>query len=193
MSTAPKIHCRVVTPFFIIVIVALLLGGCSTGTHLERNFISSSPSPQRGMSVLVVPFHNLTVHPEAGTAVARLMATELYRAGVFSVQESPLLNAQQPVGNSALNEPVAMARAAGADAVLSGAVTEYGYRRGFRKQPVVGVDVRLIRTDGTVLWAESASEAGSAYLGRDSLTEAAQRLVMRIVQTLSQNMVEGKQ
>ncbi len=179
--------------FVLFAVAALWLSGCTTGSHLERNFISNSPPPQRDGSVLVVPFQNLTVHPKAGVAVAKIVATELYKEGLFSVQESPLLNAAQPVGNHSTDEPVAMARAAGADAVLIGSVTEYGYRYGFRKQPVVGISVRLIRTDGAVLWAASASEVGSAYLGRDSMTEAAQRVVMRLVQELSQQMMEGKQ
>ena len=176
------------------VVVAFLLAGCSASSHLERNFINSSPPPQHDMSVLVVPFQNLTVHSGAGVVVARLAATELYQAGLFTVHESPLLNAAQTAGaSSGVDDPVAMARAAGSDAVLTGSVIEYGYRYGFRKQPVVGADIRLIRTDGSVLWAGSASEAGSAYLGRDSATEAAQRMVMRMVQMLEQKMVERKQ
>ncbi|HHS83455.1 MAG TPA: hypothetical protein ENK38_00815 [Gammaproteobacteria bacterium] len=169
------------------------LAGCTTGSHLERSFINNSPPPQRDMSVLVVPFQNLTVHPNAGTAVAKLIATELYKDGIFTVQESPLLDTVQSAGNHLAEEPVAMARAAGADVVLTGSVTEYGYRYGFRKQPVVGITIRLIRTDGTILWAASASEVGSAYLGKDSVTEAAQRVVMRLVQGLSQLMMEDKQ
>ncbi len=171
--------------------VVLWLAGCATGSHLERDYISDSPSPQRHMSVLVLPFQNLTVHPKAGVALAGIMATELRKEGIFEIQESPLLEGGDDDSVSAA--PIAMARAAGTDAVLLGFVTEYGYRYGFRKQPVVGIDLRLIRTDGTVLWAASASEAGSAYLGRDSVTEAAQRLVMRLVQRLSEQMMtEGK-
>ncbi len=179
-------------PLSLLGIVLFGMIGCSTGSHLERDYISDSPSPQRQMSVLVIPFRNLTVHPNAGLALARLMATELRKEGVFDVRESPRLESGSdgPIPD----EPVAMARAAGVDAVLLGFVTEYGYRYGFRKQPVVGIDLRLIRTDGTVLWAASASEAGSAYLGRDSVTEAAQRMVMRLVQRLSEQMMtEGEQ
>ncbi len=172
--------------------MALWLAGCSTGSHLERDYISDSPAPQRHMKVLVPPFRNLTVHPKAGIALAGILATELRKQGVFDIEESPLL--ENGSDGSASDNPLAMARAAGADAVLVGFVTEYGYRYGFRKQPVVGVDIRLVRTDGTVLWAVSASEAGSAYLGRDSVTEAAQRLVMRLVKKLSEQMMtEGKQ
>ncbi len=169
-----------------------LLAGCSTGSHLERSYVSESPSPQRQMSVLIVPFRNLTIHPNAGVAVAGLMATELRKEGIFDLQESPLLSSGGTDPN--FGDPLAMARTAGVDAVLLGFVTEYGYRYGFRKQPVVGVDVRLVRTDGTVLWAASASEAGSAYLGRDSVTEAAQRLIMRLVRELSEQLkMEGGQ
>jgi len=172
--------------------MALWLAGCSTGSHLERDYISDSPAPQRHMKVLVPPFRNLTVHPKAGVALAGILATELRKQGIFDIQESLILEGGGD--GSASDDPLSMARAAGADAVLVGFVTEYGYRYGFRKQPVVGIDLRLVRTDGTVLWAVSASEAGSAYVGRDSVTEAAQRLVMRLVQRLSEQMTtEGKQ
>ncbi len=193
MTSGMNKCCYKAVSFILVVLAAFWLTGCSTGSHLERNFVNSSPPPQRGMSVLVVPFQNLTVHPKAGVAVARLVATELYKEGLFSIQESPLLNTAQSVDNHPAEEPVAIARASGADVVLTGSVTEFGYRYGFRKQPVVGISVRLIRTDGTILWAASASEVGSAYLGRDSATEAAQRLVMRLVQGLSQHMMEDKQ
>lgn len=180
--------CRSVVPLLLLAVLA----GCSTGFHLERGFINSSPAPQLGMSVLVVPFQNLTTHPGAGQAVARIMAAEMYQEGLFTVQEAPSLSMEQPPEDGPVAEAVAQARAAGADAVLSGSVTEYDYRRGFRKQPVVGASIRLVRTDGTVLWAVSASEAGSAYLGRDSLTGAAQRMAMRLVQALALTMKEEK-
>ncbi len=171
-------------------VLLLLLAGCSTGFHLERGFVNSSPAPQRGMSVLVVPFHNLTTHPGAGVAMGRIMAAELYQQGLFTVQESPSLEQEGVSGDDPGSDAVVQARVVGADAVLSGSVTEYGYRQGFRKQPVVGISLRLIRTDGTVLWAASASEAGNAYLGRDSLTGAAQRMAMRLVDSLALTMKE---
>ena len=104
-----------------------------------------------------------------------------------------MFNSAQPASNRSVDEPVAMARAAGADAVLTGSVTEYGYRYGFRKQPVVGVNIRLIRTDGTVLWAASVSGVGSAWPGKDSLTGTAQRTTMRMVESLSKKIMEGNQ
>ncbi|HFC54144.1 MAG TPA: hypothetical protein ENJ43_06890 [Gammaproteobacteria bacterium] len=177
---------------YAVALLLLLLAGCSTGFHLERGFVNSSPAPQRGMSVLVVPFRNLTTHPGAGLAMGRIMAAELYQQGVFAVHEAPGLNMEREPKHGPVAEAVAQARAAGADAVLSGSVTEFDYRRGFRKQPVVGVSIRLVRTDGTVLWAVSATETGNAYLGRDSLTGAAQRMAMRLVQALALTMKEEK-
>ncbi len=176
----------------IAVLLFFAVAGCSTGSHMERGFVNSSPAPQRGMSILVTPFQNLTTHPGAGSAMARIMAAELYQEGQFSVQEAPVLSVERGREELPAGDAVALARAAGADAVLSGSVTEFDYRRGFRKQPVVGISVRLVRTDGTVLWAASGSEAGSAYLGRDSLTGAAQRMAMRLVQGLASSMREDK-
>ncbi len=175
------------------VMIVLWLGGCSGNSHLERSFVSNAPVPAHNMRVLVVPFRNLTVYPGAGVTIARFSATELYKKRIFTVQEFPMFSSAQPARNRSVDEPVTVARAAGADAVLTGSVTEYGYRYGFRKQPVVGIDIRLIRTDGTVLWAASVSGVGSVWPGKDSLTGTAQRTVMRMVESLSNRTMEGNQ
>ncbi len=184
----PGSTCRVAG---LIVAAVLLLAGCSSGSHLQRQYIGSAPPPQPDMRVLIVPFQNYTAHPGAGGYIARLAATELYKERLFVIQELSSGGASQSGGNRRIGDPVAAARAAGADAVLSGSVMEYGYRYGLRKQAVVGITMRLTRTDGAVLWAVSTSRTGSVYLGRDSASRVAQQAVMSTVQSLSRQMGES--
>lgn len=182
--------------------VGLLLAGCSFGRINSRDFAQPGAALPAGSTVAVLPFENLTNHPNAGQIAADIVSTELYGVdGLRSMDAARVrsrLSAAKPAGVDAATAAVADApadaapldaqaagRTLGVDAVLAGSVSEYGYQHGLREEPVVGLNARLVRTsDGAVLWTSSQSEAGRGYFSRDSVNNVAQRVVTRMIDSL---------
>lgn len=173
--------------------VALVGTGCSNNTGETQEVAQPTDAvvaPQ--MRVAVLPFENLTNFASAGTIAPQLITTELYRARLFSLME------ETAVRRALFDNKVDMTRLAessyaqevgrtlGADAVVVGSVSEYGYQHGLREEPTVGFNARLVRSaDGKVLWAASISEVGRGFFTRDSVNEVGQRVAARLVAGLS--------
>lgn len=178
--------------------VGLLLAGCGFGRINSRDFAQPGAVLPAGSTVAVLPFENLTNHPNAGQIAADIVSTELYGVdGLRSMDASRVrsrLSAAKPAGDAAATDAPADAappdaqaagRTLGVDAVLSGSVSEYGYQHGLREEPVVGLNARLVRSsDGAVLWTSSQSEAGRGYFSRDSVNNVAQRVAARMIDSL---------
>nr|WP_222530644.1 hypothetical protein [Azospirillum sp. 412522] len=177
----------------------LLLAGCSFGRINSRDFAQPGGALPAGSSVAVLPFENLTNHPNAGQIAADIVSTELYGVeGIRTVEVGRVrsrLSAGKPPADAAAStdgqpdaapaDAQAAGRTLGVDAVLAGSVSEYGYQHGLREEPVVGLNARLVRTsDGAVLWTSSQSEAGRGYFSRDSVNNVAQRVVTRMIDSL---------
>ncbi|MBP2300614.1 hypothetical protein [Azospirillum picis] len=181
----------------------VLLAGCSVGRINSRDFSSPGGGLPAGATIAVLPFENLTNHPNAGQIAADLVSTELYgQAGIRAVDTGrvrarlaaakpatgPAADASADAGSPAEGAPVdaqAAGRLLGVDAVLAGSVSEYGYQHGLREEPVVGLNARLVRSsDGVVLWTSSQSEAGRGWFSRDSVNNVAQRVVTRMIESL---------
>lgn len=182
-----------------LLLAGLLLAGCSVGRINSRDFAQPGAALPAGATVAVLPFENLTNHPNAGQIAADLVSTELYGLGGVRTMEAgrirSRLSAQRPADAASPGAPEAQAdapldvqaagRALGVDAVLAGSVSEYGYQHGLREEPVVGLNARLVRvSDGAVLWTSSQSEAGRGYFSRDSVNNVAQRVVTRMIDSL---------
>ena len=161
---------------------------------MARNFVSSGPI-HAALTVAVVPFENLTNHPNAGIIVAELLATELYHQGTFRLMEGTELRRQlegRDIDLAKVGVTMAagqLAAGLGVDAVVVGSVSEYGYQHGLHEEPTVGINLRLVSAcDGEVLWAASHSETGGGVLRRDSVNEAAQRAVLEMVVELNRRL-----
>ncbi|RTR22575.1 hypothetical protein EJ903_06615 [Azospirillum griseum] len=172
-------------------LLAAGLAGCSVGRTTSRDFARAGDSLAPGASVAVLPFENLTNHPNAGQIAADLLSTELYGLNLYRVAESSRVRNQMAaarIDSEKLTDAThaqALGRTLGADAVVIGSVSEYGYQHGLREEPVVGLNARLVRTaDGVVLWASSQSAAGRGYFTRDSVNNVAQQVVARMVNGL---------
>ncbi len=178
--------------------VGLMLAGCSFGRINSRDFAQPGAVLPAGSTVAVLPFENLTNHPNAGQIAADIVSTELYGVeGIRSMDASRVrsrLSAAKPAGDATATDTPADAappdaqaagRTLGVDAVLAGSVSEYGYQHGLREEPVVGLNARLVRSsDGAVLWTSSQSEAGRGYFSRDSVNNVAQRVAARMIDSL---------
>lgn len=184
----------------------LLLAGCSFGRINSRDFAQPGAVLPAGSTVAVLPFENLTNHPNAGQIAADIVSTELYGVeGLRSMDAARVrsrLSAAKPIGDASATavtdtpadtapadtaplDAQAAGRTLGVDAVLTGSVSEYGYQHGLREEPVVGLNARLVRSsDGAVLWTSSQSEAGRGYFSRDSVNNVAQRVVTRMIDSL---------
>lgn len=181
----------------------LLLAGCSFGRINSRDFAQPGGALPAGSTVAVLPFENLTNHPNAGQIAADIVSTELYGVeGLRTVEAGRVrsrLSAGKPAADAASAgaapadgqpdaaplDAQAAGRTLGVDAVLAGSVSEYGYQHGLREEPVVGLNARLVRvSDGAVLWTSSQSEAGRGYFSRDSVNNVAQRVATRMIDSL---------
>ena len=182
----------------VVALAAPGLSGCGVQTGVKAlfngdpaDFASPEARTAAGAALAVLPFENLTTHQNAGAILADLLTTELYRLGSLRVMESSrtrslLAGAYGEAdgrGESAYAQEVG--RKLGVQMVLMGSVSEYGYQYGLREEPVVGVNMRLVRvSDGAVVWATSESDIGSGFWSRESVNEVAQRVARRSAERL---------
>lgn len=143
-------------------VLLLSLGGCST--------LSSTPSVTVAgdQAIVLLPFENLSVTPQADTRLRRLVETRLRRSGVgdIYVYEST----QQPTLKALLNprrqmdDATRWANTQGARYAFTGTVHEWQYKGGADREPVVGVTLSLIDLNsGDVLWQANAARTGWGY------------------------------
>lgn len=177
------------------VLAVFSVAACAGSVREGRDFVDPAISTTLAGTVAVIPFENLTNHPNAGLIAAQLMSTELYDRGVFELQEESKtrkLLAELKIDPARLTDIAAAQQAAGlleVDALVIGSVSEFGYQHGLREEPVVGLNARLISgKTGRVLWVSSHSAAGSGYLSRSSLNATAQRVVSAMVAPLAESM-----
>jgi polysaccharide biosynthesis protein PelC len=176
---------RLVTWLGFVVTLSACVGG-----QQSVDFVGGAPAVEQ-LRIAVMPLENLTNFPRAGVIVSELLATELYQQKIFElVENSEVRRTMSGLTDSAdapdlAIAPARIAEALAVQAVLTGTVSEYGYQHGLHEEPVVGINLRLIRTsDQTVIWAASHSTTGSGYFSRDSVNAAAQRVIKTMVSTL---------
>jgi TolB-like protein len=137
-----------------------------------------------GLKVVVLPFSNLTTTPDAGKSVTALFVSEVNVRHPFILIDFPdpdLLSGKVDPATGSV--PVGLRRrikaSTGADAVLSGTVTEFEYRVGGTSRPVVGMSWTLVSMGtGRVLWAASVSRMGSCFWTcRDTVSGLARNLI----------------
>jgi len=173
-------------------LLAAAVAACAGNVREGRDFVDPGVAAAATAKVAVLPFENLTNHPNAGLIAAQLMMTELYDRGLFQVQEETRtrkLLAELKIDPAHLTDIAAAQQAAGlleVDALVIGSVSEFGYQHGLREEPVVGLNARLVDgKTGAVLWASSHSATGGGYLDRSSLNATAQKVISAMVGPLA--------
>lgn len=176
--------------------VTILTAACSAQSE-RVDFVHASSALHSNMRVAVLPFENLTDHPNAGIIAAQLFSSELYRRRLFrQTEESDVRRrlVQRDIDVERLQDSTfaqAAAQGLGVDAVLVGSVSDYGYQRGLREDPSVGLNIRLVASrNGEVLWAASYSSTGGGAFARESANQLAQELIARMVDALARRMGE---
>lgn len=157
-------------------VAILLLDGCSTS-----GFRSSEPIDH--MSVLLLPFKNLTSTPEAGKTISALFVSSITVShAMYLASASPATSkdiakiAESGTLPNSILESLARDHI---DAVLFGNVTEYEYRSGLSTEPVVGFTWKMLSTKtGSTIWTGAVSRVDSCFwVCHDTLAEFGKTLV----------------
>lgn len=165
--------------FLLVLCLGVVFSACSTGSEIRSGLLPGSGAP---LSVLVLPFLNLTTTPDAGKAVTTILTSELLRRQDLRVVPASSMPVPIPEGVSAINIPASLRdrlKSMGVDSLLSGSVMEYAYRSELESEPVVGIN--WVMTDlrtGQVLWSVALSGVGSCFLGcSQTLTSLSGKLI----------------
>lgn len=166
------------------IFMIFFVSACSSTSENHSGQIPVSNAP---LSVLILPFSNLTTTPDAGKSVTTIMTSSLIREASLRVVSSDSIPFAIPAGVSAINIPAGLRdrlRSFGVESLLSGSVIEYGYRSQLESEPVVGVTWMMTNlVTGKVLWSVRASGVGSCFLGcSQTLTSLSGKLIRREVE-----------
>lgn len=177
-------------PIGLAILFSLAIAGCAT---TGAGFISPNTDLSR-LKVVVLPFANLTTTPDAGKAVTALFLSELQIRQPFSIlplSQDTLSGIRLSHTEDSISPDIRLRlrSTTGADAALTGVVTEFEYRIGGTTRPVAGLSWSLIslRT-GRILWSANASRMGSCFwscrqtlsgLARDLIDEKLRKLGTR--------------
>lgn len=165
----------------LLLIGTLVFGGCGTAPY-------HNSEPIEHMSVLVLPFKNLTATPEAGKTISALFVSSitLHHAMYLSSANYQIMKDVAKIGESgtlpnSILEPLAKDHI---DAVLFGNVTEYEYRSGLSTEPVVGFTWKMISTKtDRIIWTGAVSKVDTCFwLCHDTLAEFGKELVDKEVE-----------
>jgi len=174
--------------------------GCASGGGADPYLRPSGPAgievyvaPGAGAvkTVAVLPFKAET--ELIGNSVADMVMTQLLRSGKYAVMERSRLNqvlgeTELAVAGLADSKLADLGAMAGADAIVTGTVEEYGTVavRG-KALPNVALSVRLVDgASGKILWSvEGTARAGS---GGATVSQQARDLVRRMMVELYQRL-----
>lgn len=173
------------------VVVSLLLTGCAA----RSNFVASGAAGKLRQPVAVVPFDNLSGHPEAGEIVADLFQDELYEVRgadlevVSPEKVASLAEKLEPHQHS----PAKLGELLGAGAVVVGRVNEFAYKHVLGEDPAVSISVRLVDVEtGDVLWNAALSRTGRcSWLKQDSLGRLTHDMCHEMARWLSNALKPG--
>ncbi len=154
-------------------VIVLLLGmtaGCST--------LTSTPavSVDAAQGWVLLPINNLSDTPQADSQALIMLETQLRTHGVQQIAAyAPLQNVSlrtllNPVRQ--LDDAMEWARKSGYRYGLTGTINEWNYRSGADKEPVVGMNMKLVDiSTGEVLWQANAARTGWGYASLPALAD----------------------
>lgn len=165
-------------------IALLMAAGCANsyeGDHMAQ----ARKEIREKMVVAVVPFQSPAEAPGAGLAVADVLANEVYALGGYVLVTPEVAAARTAAREGEALPPEEAGRMIGAAYILTGMVTEYGYRYGVGEQPAVGVTARLIEAEtGKVLWSATRARTGSGWVREESLGLTVSRVCRELARSL---------
>ncbi|MBF0431476.1 MAG: hypothetical protein HQK83_09370 [Fibrobacteria bacterium] len=160
----------------------------------HRSFLKTDYKPAAVGLVVVYPFENLSTHPGGGDITTANFITELRSTTAFSILDASFLAQKKieiegeslekiEVSQLSLEEKIKQAAAANADAIITGKVTEFKYKKGLGEEPVVGLNVQMIQLKTReVIWSASISVTGGFMSwSEQSLNNYSQKAVKHLV------------
>ncbi len=176
-------------PFFFL-FTWLFISGC---IH-HRSFLNASYKPASVGLVVVFPFENLSTHPNGGDITTANFITELRSSTPFSILDASFLEQKQlevegeplekiDVSQLSLEEKIKRAASANADAIVTGKVTEFKYKKGLGEEPVVGLNVQMVQLKTRdIIWSASISVTGGFMnWSEQSLNKYSQKAVKKLI------------
>ena len=149
---------------------ALLLLATSCGSVAPTKFVNPNFNFGFVERVAILPMDNMTEDRQAADQASRLLVTELLASGAVDVVEpgevrAAMAKAGISGGSPSKEQVIALGKSLGAQAVMTGAVTQAGnVRAGTLLVPVVTVDVHLLETEtGAPVWAATVTEKGTSF------------------------------
>ncbi|NND89694.1 MAG: hypothetical protein HKN42_02435 [Granulosicoccus sp.] len=154
--------------------VALLLAmaaGCST--------LTSTPvvTADAAQGWALLPINNLSETPQADSQALTLVETRLRAHGVqrldtyAPMQQVALRTLLDP--GARIDEAIDWARQSGYRYGITGTVSEWHYKAGADREPVVGMSLTLLDVvSGEVLWQANASRTGWGYRGLPAVADS---------------------
>lgn len=144
--------------FFYSLVLALVVGGCST---LELSTSSLLPDHNQTHSITVFALDNYTDTPQAGMRASNLIEGVLLNNGYSVVKATQM-------GSKTLEEQLKIAQDNGSDYLLNGGVSEWRYKTGIDGEPAISLHCKIIKVDSAkVSWSAVASsnDWGNASIG----------------------------
>lgn len=147
------------------------LSACSTLTSTPAVTADAS----QGWALL--PISNLSENPQADRQARNLLETRLRTRGVQDIASyAPLQTVSLRKlldSDSQQQDALLWARKSGYRYGLSGTINEWNYRTGADKEPVVGLNLKLVDVmTGDVLWQASAARTGWGFANLPALADS---------------------
>lgn len=149
--------------------------------------LAAATAPERGATIVLMPFENLAGSEPAARAAWELFAAEIEKKGwrvADRQQLESILEEERARYYDSLDAQVraSVVEGTAGSAIVTGAV--YTYNEG--RNPVVAVSARMVRADGTLAWGDVAGLAAEDTermlgFGRD---ESAAKLLERLVRKM---------
>lgn len=144
--------------------------GCTTLTSTP----AVNADAAQGWALL--PMNNLSQAPQADSQALTMLETQLRTRGVQQVavyaplQTVSLRTLLDPARQ--LDDALEWARKNGYRYGLTGTINEWSYRTGADKEPVVGLNMKLVEiSTGEVLWQANAARTGWGYASLPALAD----------------------
>lgn len=149
----------------------LVLSACTTLTT------TAAVTAEADAGWALLPISNLSQNPQADLQARQLLETRLRARGVQRLESYvPMQNVSlRQLLNPDSQQQMALqwAREQGHDYAMTGTVNEWSYRTGADREPVVGLNLKLIDlASGTVLWQASAARTGWGFSNLPALADS---------------------
>ncbi|MFQ6039846.1 MAG: CsgG/HfaB family protein [Candidatus Poribacteria bacterium] len=180
----------------LIVGVSLSILGC--GGKSPKGYLKPGVTASQIRYIAVLPFDNISGHPDAGRKAVNLLLTELARTGLFEIAgvgevEKSLRRLRiRTTAEVDLSKLKSLGEQLNVQAIVVGSVDEYEVRQ--EKSitiPIVAISARMLNVQtGDILWTISDTHDGRDWetvfgFGRIiSLTELAQIVISEMVDSL---------